>query len=165
MKQLWSDGSTAVSPKDFKDQIGRLSSRFDGYSQHDSQEFLLYLLEGLHNDLNPTTEKRKPYIDNNDQVEKISAQEKSQKMWKLYEKCEKSKIVDIFVGQLQSSLQCDKCKYVSNTFEPLWMLHLPLTKQTSTLENCLSLFTKDEVLEKDEKPVNIYYLFFSPFSL
>ncbi|CAD5111993.1 DgyrCDS1246 [Dimorphilus gyrociliatus] len=153
LKQLWSDSSASISPRDFKEQIGKFSSRFDGYSQHDSQEFLLYLLEGLHNDLNLSREKEKRYIDSSDNVDSTPAAEKAEKMWKLYKNCEKSKIVDIFVGQLQSSLKCDKCSYTSNTFEPLWMLHLPLTGQSSKLETCLSQFTKEEVLDRDEKPM------------
>ena len=42
--------------------IGKFNSSFNGYHQHDSQELLAFLLDGLHEDLNRITEK--PYFDN-----------------------------------------------------------------------------------------------------
>ncbi len=40
-------------------------------SQQDAQEFLIYLLEGLHEDLNRVREKRKRFIDDSTEVETI----------------------------------------------------------------------------------------------
>lgn len=37
-------------------------------------------------------------------------------------------IVDIFVGQLKSTLTCLDCQHVSDTFEPFLALSLPLKK-------------------------------------
>ena len=37
-------------------------------------------------------------------------------------------MVDLFVGQLKSSLECMQCGYVSNTFDPFWEIPLPLKK-------------------------------------
>lgn len=36
-------------------------SQFSGYQQHDSQEFIAFLLDGLHEDLNRI--KAKPYVE------------------------------------------------------------------------------------------------------
>jgi ubiquitin C-terminal hydrolase len=41
--------------------ISRFSPQFSGYQQHDSQELLSFLLDGLHEDLNRI--KQKPYIE------------------------------------------------------------------------------------------------------
>jgi hypothetical protein len=49
--ELWSDSSKAVSPTKFKQAIGKFAPRFLGYAQQDSQEFLRFLLDGLHEDL------------------------------------------------------------------------------------------------------------------
>ena len=42
-------------------QVGRYAPQFVGYAQHDSQELLAFLLDGLHEDLNLVREK--PYVD------------------------------------------------------------------------------------------------------
>jgi ubiquitin carboxyl-terminal hydrolase 4/11/15 len=42
-------------------QVGRFAPQFSGYQQHDSQELLTFLLDGLHEDLNRI--KKKPYIE------------------------------------------------------------------------------------------------------
>ena len=42
-------------------QVGRYAPTFVGYAQHDSQELLAFLLDGLHEDLNLV--RQKPYVD------------------------------------------------------------------------------------------------------
>ncbi|CAB4428973.1 unnamed protein product [Rhizophagus irregularis] len=56
---LWSDSYTFVSPVTFKEAIGRFAPQFSGTEQQDSQEFLSFLLDGLHEDLNIIKEKPK----------------------------------------------------------------------------------------------------------
>ena len=43
---------SACAPVDFKRTIGEFAPQFAGYQQQDSQEFLLFFLDGLHEDLN-----------------------------------------------------------------------------------------------------------------
>ena len=54
-------------------QVGRYAPQFVGYAQHDSQELLAFLLDGLHEDLNLVREK--PYVDmtvkTDNRVEKV----------------------------------------------------------------------------------------------
>ena len=45
----------------FQLQVGRFAPQFSGYQQHDSQELLTFLLDGMHEDLNRI--KKKPYIE------------------------------------------------------------------------------------------------------
>ena len=65
-------------------------------SQQDSQEFLIYLLEGLHEDVNRVTTKKKHIITDDEGEEKISASEKATQMWKRYLDRDNSKIVGKF---------------------------------------------------------------------
>src|SRR5689334_12649727 len=60
IKKMWS-GNTSVSPSELKYVIGQFANQFNGYRQHDAQELLAYLLDGLHEDLNLIT--KKPYIE------------------------------------------------------------------------------------------------------
>jgi ubiquitin carboxyl-terminal hydrolase 2/21 len=57
IQELWSDSKSVVDTSAFKDQIQRFAPRFMGYSQQDAQEFLRYLLEGLHEDVNRVKSK------------------------------------------------------------------------------------------------------------
>lgn len=52
MKALWAGQYKCISPRDFKITIGKINDQFAGYDQQDSQELLLFLMDGLHEDLN-----------------------------------------------------------------------------------------------------------------
>lgn len=52
MKRQWSGEFSAIAPRNLKRCIGKYAPQFNGYSQHDAQEFLAFLLDGLHEDLN-----------------------------------------------------------------------------------------------------------------
>ena len=58
--------------------IGKYAPRFNGFQQHDSQELLSFLLDGLHEDLNRVHDK--PYVelkDSDGRPDEIVAQEVS----------------------------------------------------------------------------------------
>lgn len=62
IKEVWSDEGGVVNTVSLKSQIQRFAPRFIGYAQQDAQEFLRYLLEGLHEDVNRVKEKPKPIL-------------------------------------------------------------------------------------------------------
>lgn len=64
IKELWSEDALdrVVNTVALKSQIQRFAPRFMGYAQQDAQEFLRYLLEGLHEDVNRVTEKPRPIL-------------------------------------------------------------------------------------------------------
>lgn len=80
--------------------------------------------------------------------------QKAMESWKRYLRSEDSMVVDIFVGQLRSSLHCTSCDHVSVTLDPFWDLSLPIPARSGTvkLSQCLEHFTREEVLDGDEKP-------------
>lgn len=80
--------------------------------------------------------------------------QKAVESWKRYLRSEDSMIVDVFVGQLRSSLRCTSCDHVSVTLDPFWDLSLPIPGRSGTvkLSQCLEHFTREEVLDGDEKP-------------
>ncbi|XP_003747554.2 ubiquitin carboxyl-terminal hydrolase 2 [Galendromus occidentalis] len=152
---MWTskDGS-AISPTEFRSQIQKYAPRFMGYSQQDAQEFLRYLLQGLHEDVNRVRIQPRgtclPEIDGS-----LSDHQKAAESWRRYLRVDDSRIVDLFVGQLKSTLKCSECGHKSVTFDPFWDLSLPISDSrctASTLQQCLEYFTKEEVLDGDEKP-------------
>ncbi|KAJ3775965.1 hypothetical protein FB446DRAFT_354015 [Lentinula raphanica] len=59
-----SPSATSYSPREFKSQLSRFAPQFSGYQQHDSQELVAFLLDGLHEDLNRVL--KKPYVEKPD---------------------------------------------------------------------------------------------------
>ena len=55
-------------PAAFKREMGSFASKFLGFDQHDSQEFLQYALEGIHIELNKGEGFKKKKEVNNNQV-------------------------------------------------------------------------------------------------
>lgn len=121
--KLWNGTSKVFSPRDFKSTIGRFAPSFTGYHQHDSQELLAFLLDGLHEDLNRIL--KKPYTEvpdsNGRPDEEVAAD-----CWDIHKARNDSIIVDLFQGQYKSTLVCPECEKVSVTFDPFMYLSLPL---------------------------------------
>ncbi|XP_053451203.1 ubiquitin carboxyl-terminal hydrolase 2 isoform X1 [Nycticebus coucang] len=153
IQTIWtSSPNDVVSPSEFKTQIQRYAPRFVGYNQQDAQEFLRFLLDGLHNEVNRVAPRPKSNPEN---LDHLPDDEKGRQMWRKYLEREDSRIGDLFVGQLKSSLTCTDCGYCSTVFDPFWDLSLPIAKRgypEVTLMDCMRLFTKEDVLDGDEKP-------------
>ena len=66
LHKIWtpSGSSTSYSPREFKLALQRFAPQFSGYQQHDSQELVAFLLDGLHEDLNRVL--KKPYVEKPD---------------------------------------------------------------------------------------------------
>ncbi|KAG1652428.1 Ubiquitin carboxyl-terminal hydrolase 2 [Nymphon striatum] len=158
LHSIWKnpDNESCISPHAFKNQIQKFAPRFVGYNQQDAQEFLRYLLQGLHEDVNRITFR--PRSVSSHISDDLSDKQKATQSWNRYLRLDDSKIVDLFVGQLKSSLKCTVCGHVSVTFDPFWDLSLPIPKTSgqASIQQCLNLFTKEETLEGDEKPVNLF---------
>lgn len=154
MHTMWKDAHGSVSPTSFKSQIQRFAPRFVGYNQQDSQEFLRYLLLGLHEDINRVQSKPKYIAPDEAREEKMRESEKAIEYWNRYLNFDNSKIVDWFVGQLRSTLTCTSCDYSSVTFDPFWDLSVPIPKRRSdtSIHDCLTEFMSEEVLDGDERP-------------
>ncbi|KAH9774862.1 ubiquitin carboxyl-terminal hydrolase 10 [Citrus sinensis] len=123
LRKLWSSGRAAVAPRAFKGKLARFAPQFSGYNQHDSQELLAFLLDGLHEDLNRV--KQKPYIEMKDSGGRPD-EEVANECWKNHKARNDSLIVDVFQGQYKSTLVCPVCSKVSITFDPFMYLTLPL---------------------------------------
>ncbi|XP_053134917.1 ubiquitin carboxyl-terminal hydrolase 21 isoform X2 [Hemicordylus capensis] len=162
---LWHPDSTeAANPGRFKAVFQKYVPSFTGYSQQDAQEFLKFLMDRLHVEINRkgrktpsilSDTKRPPVLEDS---HSLSDDEQANQMWKRYLEREDSKIVDLFVGQLKSCLKCQACGYRSTTFEVFCDLSLPIPKKgfaggKVSLLDCFSLFTKEEELDSENAPV------------
>nr|VDC87119.1 unnamed protein product [Brassica oleracea] len=161
LRSLWAPGASTVTPRTFKAKLGRFAPQFSGFNQHDSQELLAFLLDGLHEDLNRV--KNKPYVEAKDGDGRPD-EEVADEYWRNHMARNDSIIVDVcqvnisgsqivyiplptitqrigcvvflmFHGQYKSTLVCPICKKVSVMFDPFMYLSLPLP--------CTSIRTMD----------------------
>ncbi|KAJ0968755.1 hypothetical protein J5N97_021632 [Dioscorea zingiberensis] len=139
LRRLWSSGRSSVAPREFKGKLARFAPQFSGYNQHDSQELLAFLLDGLHEDLNRV--KSKPYIEAKDANGRPDG-EFADECWENHKARNDSVIVDICQGQYKSTLVCPICSKVSVTFDPFMYLSLPLP-MTVTRKMTITVFTSD----------------------
>ncbi|XP_051825318.1 ubiquitin carboxyl-terminal hydrolase 11 [Antechinus flavipes] len=123
VKQAWSGHHRSVVPRMFKTKVGHFASQFLGYQQHDSQELLSFLLDGLHEDLNRV--KKKEYVELRDAAGRPD-QEVADEAWRNHKRRNDSVIVDTFHGLFKSTLVCPECGKVSVTFDPFCYLSVPL---------------------------------------
>ena len=123
---VYTTASHVVYPRNFKYTLGKHAAQFMGYDQHDSQELATYLLDALHEDCNRITEK--PYIEKPEQTEEESDQEASDKAWDLHLQREDSHVLEYFMGQVKSRVQCNQehCQRISTTFDPFMFLSVPI---------------------------------------
>lgn len=146
IKDIWSPvNKQSVTIWPLKIAMGEYIPNFDGTTQQDAQEFMRYFLQGLHEELNYATNKTKAFSPD---FEPSNDYGKGLIAWAEYTHRNKSKLSDIFVGQLKSMLQCSRCGYRSVNFEPFWDLALPIPQSRAnlTLSECLQLLIKKETL-------------------
>lgn len=126
---MFAESATAFSPRQFKSTIGRYGPSFSGYGQQDSQEFLLFLLDGLHEDLNRI--QKKPYIEKPDSTDEMVHDENALRQfatrcWEIYKARNDSIVTDLFAGMYKSTVTCPVCDKVSIIFDPFNNLTLQL---------------------------------------
>ncbi|XP_015873161.1 ubiquitin carboxyl-terminal hydrolase 8 [Ziziphus jujuba] len=127
LRKLWAPGASPVVPRVFKSKLARFAPQFSGFNQHDSQELLAFLLDGLHEDLNRV--KCKPYIEVKDGDGRPD-EEVADEYWGNHLARNDSIIVDVCQGQYKSTLVCPVCRKVSVTFDPFMYLSIPLPSTT-----------------------------------
>eukprot|EP00184_Porphyridium_aerugineum_P008474 CAMPEP_0184692250 /NCGR_PEP_ID=MMETSP0313-20130426/804_1 /TAXON_ID=2792 /ORGANISM="Porphyridium aerugineum, Strain SAG 1380-2" /LENGTH=1268 /DNA_ID=CAMNT_0027150069 /DNA_START=258 /DNA_END=4064 /DNA_ORIENTATION=- len=137
LRQLWlrehqstsptqrsSFSSNAVAPRAFKQRMSIWAPQFSGYYQHDSQELLAFLLDGLHEDLNRI--EKKPYVETVEAKDGETDDYVAKEAWRRHKLRHDSVIVDNFQGQYKSKVVCPDCGRVSVTFDPFMYLTLPI---------------------------------------
>ena len=129
---------------------GELNPMFNSDEEEDSHEFLEFLINALHDDLNRGSHVIIPqYTDPNSQV--LTQDEKARLSWAAYMQKEANFVVDMFQGQLVSSLQCQVCRSTSDSFQVFssMSLTLPLQHSTCNIYDCFNQYFRPEELTED----------------
>lgn len=151
LKNLYFGTSRSFDPREFKKTIGTYQSMFCGYQQHDTQEFLNYLLDGLHEDLNRV--ENKPFIET-DNTNKDD-DKKAEEQWIAFLKRNQSVLVDLLYAQYKSTITCPECHNISIKYDPYLSITLPLPSIIKTYTiNCFFIFYDVSI-----KPIQINLMF------
>lgn len=123
------DGVSSFAPKNFKSTLGRVAPIFSGYGQQDSQEFLSFLVDGLHEDLNRI--KKKPYTEYPESDDKTvhdpeAIKALGDKFRDIHHSRNDSIAMDLFNGFYKNTMVCPDCNKVSITFDPYSLVTLQL---------------------------------------
>ncbi|KAK0879034.1 hypothetical protein LTR87_007109 [Friedmanniomyces endolithicus] len=120
---------SSFSPSEFKRILGKTQPLFSGYGQQDSQEFLSFLVDALHEDLNRI--EKKPYIENPDSDDKtVHDPQAIIELGETYRSNHKARndsiCMDLFGGFYKNKMECPVCDKVSVTFDPYSLLTVQL---------------------------------------
>lgn len=145
----------ATNPKYFKKVVGEINLTFKNFDQQDSAEFLHFLLDTIHEDLNWSANKESlPAISDEDEANReiLPIRLASTIEWERYLKTDYSSIIEIFAGQYASRLKCCICQNTSTTYIPFNMLSIPipnLKNKELNLYDCINSFVSPEILIGD----------------
>jgi hypothetical protein len=117
------------SPKYFKYAIGLIDERYSDYDQQDTHEFMTFLIDSIHEDLNKVINK--PIIQRKDSDNSYNELENLKGVieWNNFLKRNQSIMVDLFYGQFKTTISCTKCNNKSINFSIYLSLQLPISKE------------------------------------
>ncbi|KAL4712325.1 hypothetical protein ACJJTC_004087 [Scirpophaga incertulas] len=131
LKALWTCHYTPDMSTMFKVAVERHGSQYKGSSQHDAQEFLFWLLDKVHEDLNTATKKKYKTIKNtggkSDEV--VAAETLAN-----HARRNSSFVQTVFQAQYRSALTCAKCERTSCTFDPFHCVSVQLPSRLATAQ-------------------------------
>lgn len=121
VRALWTFEYTPQHSRDFKNAVAKSAMQYRGNAQHDAQEFLLWLLDRVHEDLNHLVHPNiiasiKPPIEEDDGALEGPSPPLSAGSF----------VQELFQAQYRSSLTCPHCQKQSNTFDPFLCISLPI---------------------------------------
>ncbi|XP_012286740.1 uncharacterized protein LOC105703159 isoform X3 [Orussus abietinus] len=135
IKKLWSGEENYISPCNLKNIIGQYKPQFEGYEQHDSHEFLTFLLNRLHNDL----KRDDGVIDGSMSVADAEM--------RIAMNNQQSIISQLFFGLLRSTIICVACEHNIVTYEVFNSLTVAIPHpQHCTLDECIEGLLSEQMI-------------------
>jgi len=161
VKALWNDEETVISirPVTFYKEFCRYAitnglDQFWGYGQNDVQEFIILLFDILHESIKRNCSITiKGTVQN--EMDKYAFD--AAKSWQNHFQNGHSKIIELFYGQLKSSIvDSNTNNILSNSYDPICDFHLPIPDDTDMYEaadlvpdiyDCFDMFCEEEDLD------------------
>ena len=134
ISNIW-DSNQLLKPRTFIENFGKIHPKFMNNRQHDSHEFLLYLLDSLHNSISYEINVD---IHGEIQTQRDQLMKDSLETWKINYSNNYSFLVDLFHGMTRSHVKCNSCGKESNIFEPYTCLSLPVSG--NSIMDCMDTY-------------------------
>jgi ubiquitin carboxyl-terminal hydrolase 8 len=123
--------------------------------QQDAKEFLEFVMDLLHEDLNVNWRNPPPHVLSTEEEkfrEQLAKPFAAQVEWARHAKRDKSLISDLFAGQHCSTLRCLKCGHTSTTYEMFMSISVEIPRSgQSNINECLRMYCREEKLAGGEK--------------
>ena len=135
LKKLWIEDNKSINPIDLRYAISQYYSWYNNNAQHDSHEFLLNLLNCLHEETNKENIKGLIKFYEEPKLESESDISASKRFWSLFKRTNNSIITNLFYGQIRNVLKCLSCAYTQTNFEVfnILLLEIPNLKKINIL--------------------------------
>ena len=161
LRQMWSAKIGEKSPMRFRFALGKANELFHGADQQDSQEFLSFILDVLHEDSNRV--RRKPvvqgvedewkkitnlprvgeeewhrYVFTNDRFDsRNGVAEMVDFLYDRFLRRNRSIMADVGMGQVLNLVTCPVCSFSSRNFDPFNLLSVPFPTVADVIFKCL----------------------------
>lgn len=154
IRSLWRNDVQAVRPTSLRNFCTRLNREWGIDRQQDAKEFLEFLVDCLHEDLNVNWERQplRPLTPEEELVrERMSVVQVSRTEWDRYSHREQSFISTLFAGQHASRLRCTTCGNTSTTYEAFYSISVEIPRTgCGDIRECLRSYCQEEMLSGDE---------------
>ena len=153
---LWGS-NCVISPQSFRREVRILALKqgiylnFVGNGQNDVQEFLVFMIESMHNAL---CKKVNMTITGSVENELDKCALEAMKNWKIFFKDNYSIFVELFYSQVSSAIYSLDGRLLSTNYQPSCFYTLPISSKSKTLYDCFDDFTNREKLDGDNKWLN-----------
>lgn len=118
-------GTLLHSVKNFRSALGKIAPDFGRNIQQDANEFFIFLLEKLHEEINIKSGTK--WIQNKDFYQNITEDELSGICWANSMRQSCSFLYSLFQFQLKSVLCCEHCQKTKVSFEQIHSIDLPIS--------------------------------------
>ena len=155
IRSLWKGDVDAIHPSTLRNLCARLNPEWGFDKQQDAKEYLDFLLDCLHEDLNENWQKPAlPGLTAEQELnrEAMPVHQVSKIEWSRYSRREESHISKLFAGQHASRLRCTTCKNTSTTYEAFYSIsvEIPRKGRGADIHDCLRSYCQEEKLSKEE---------------
>ncbi|KAK8244819.1 ubiquitin carboxyl-terminal hydrolase 2 [Phyllosticta capitalensis] len=154
IQNLWQEGAGPVRPRTLRELSARMNREWGQERQQDAKEYLDFILDLLHEDLNVNwahppaqalTEEEEA------RRERLPKAYVAHIEWLRWSMREYSIVSDLFAGQHLSRLRCLTCGHTSTTYETFYSISVEIPRHGSAdIRDCLRSYCSEERLSGEE---------------